>query len=500
MSVILVSVLGPPKYICGTHDVYNLNTWFRANSEYPGYICNRIKHLTGETFIAITHTGAYSGNVMITRDEGHNWTYSPFPGGQPVTLEVGAGYAWISDGQGIWRSRDGINWQLLSGSPSSCNSIAVFPDGKLMAHKADRLYKSPDLGSTWQQIYSPVRGSPFPWYDTTAVSGTPSFALAGKSSSYILASNGASIWRTTDFGNSWTKICSWNTWYIPRELHFVRGSNWVLKLRKLDPSSSQINVICTSFNDGYDWMERFNQDITHEHQIEYIKPLGLLLCGHTRYMTPQPWETWTARYVPALMASWDGGMTFREIVSDTFGQTFSIIAISGYVREPETYNMDVIIKKALTKAYSMGMTVKGSTSKQYTADLLAQKELSKTYNVDMLVKGTAAKTYMMHSAFMQEHQKTYDVKLDVAARIPITYTMDMRTNRRGYAHYNMSCLKFKTDKRNYDMTIIIVNDFTKPIKRDVIQNLPQGFEVTADVSYKITDETRISTQPMIDRY
>lgn len=500
MSVILISVLGPPKYICGTHDVWNLSTWFQANTQYSGYICNRIKHLTGETFVAITHTGSDSGNVMITHDEGHNWTHFPFPGGQPVTLEVGAGYAWISDGSGIWRSYNGYSWTFLQGSPGSCNSIAVFPDGKLMAHCSNKLYKSSDFGNSWQQIYSPTRGSPFPWYDTTAVSGTPSFALAGKNSSYILASNGASIWRSTDFGNSWTKVYSWNTWYIPRELHFIRGSNWVLKLRKLDPTSPQINVICTSFNDGMSWMERFNQDITHEHQIEYIKPLGLLLCGHTKYMTPKPWETWLARYVPALMASWDGGMTFREIVSNTFGQTFSIIAISGYVREPEQYNMDVLIKKAATKSYNTSIVIKGIPSKQYNMDIFSQKEISTSYDIDTLIKGPVIRNFLIRTIIMKVRQNDYNMKTQNAARQSKNYDMRMLAHLVKPYNYLMSCLKFKTDRRSYNMTIIIVRDYTKPIKRDIIQSFPQGFEVTADVSYKIVDEGRISTEPMIDRY
>jgi len=441
---------------------------------------------------------------MRTEDEGHNWTYSAFPGGQPVTLEVGAGYAWISDGSGIWRSRDGKSWEFLEGSPASVTAIAAFPDGKLMAHRGDRLYKSFDLGRNWQQIYSPARGSPFPWFDTTAVPGTPSFALAGASSSYILASNGASIWRSYDFGQSWTKICSWSTWYIPRELHYVRGSNFVLKLRKLDPGSEQINVICTSFDGGATWYERFNQDITAEHQIEYIKPLGLLLCGHTRYMTPHPWETWTARYVPALMASWDGGMTFTEIVSDTFGQTFSIVAIAGCVHEPEVhepeqYQMDTIIKKTNSKSYNMSMRVRGSTVKQYTLDMLSRKQLSVNYNTDVLLKGKATKTYMMYPSIQKTEERSYDMSVPIATRQSMIYDMDMRLIGKRYAHYMMSCLKFKTDSRKYDMTVLIVGDYTKPIKRDVINRLPQGFEVTADVSYKLDDRIALG-QPVIDRY
>jgi len=88
-SVVLVSVLGPPRLLCGTHDFDApiMQEWFNTvPRQFPGYICNRIKHFYADTFLAISH-GPDAAYVLITHDNGHNWSIAKtFPGAQLLTF------------------------------------------------------------------------------------------------------------------------------------------------------------------------------------------------------------------------------------------------------------------------------------------------------------------------------------------------------------------------------------------------------------------------------
>lgn len=477
-SVILISVLGPPRLICGTHDVDDLADWWTTTTprEYPGYICNRIKHLTGETFLAIVHDAANSGYVLITHDQGHNWSVAKrFTSDQPITLEVGNGYAFIGTGSGVYRSRDGYIWTLLPGSPGSIQNFAVFPDGLIMAHNGAKLYRSYNSGDSWEELHSPLRGSPFPWFDTIANPGVPSFAIAGKSSSYIVASMGAALWLTEDFGGSWTKLIQWTTWYIPRELHYTRGSTFILKIRKLMPNVEEINSIAVSSDNCLNFTDKFNQDVTWEHQIEYIPPLDLVLVGHTHYMEPYPFGTWLDRFTPAIMYSDGNALNFTEVVSPVFGRTFSIIAISGWVNEPSSYEMDILLQKTLAKNYSMGIRLKCVPTKNYTMDVQIQKRRTNTLSMDVLLKKTVGKPYQAKIRILKTVEISHTMDITIAQRIGKTYTMDMILKKIGLAYYRMSCPKRKTVTQTFEMGISIVGDYTKPLKRDVMLAFPQPF-------------------------
>jgi photosystem II stability/assembly factor-like uncharacterized protein len=496
-NVILISVLGPPRLICGTNDTGDLSDWWNTTTprEYPGYICNRIKHLTGETFLAITHDAASSGYVLITRDAGHNWTTAHrFESNQPITLEVGNGYAFIGTGSGVYRSRDGITWTLLPGSPGSIQNFAVFPDGKLMGHNGARLYRSYNSGDSWEELHSPLRGAPFIWWDTLANPGSASFAIAGKSSSYIVASMGAALWLTTNFGTSWTKLIQWTSWYIPRELHFTRGNTFILKIRKLDPSVEEINMIAVSSDNCLSFVEKFNQDVTWEHQIEYIAPLDLILVGHTHYMEPYPFETWLDRFTPAIMYSRNNGVSFTEVVSPVFGRTFSIIAISGWVLEAHKgiYLMDITLKKTFAKTFRMGMRLACKPIKNYSMDIRIQGSLPKSYSMDMLLKKTVAIPYQAKIRIMKTVEKSHTMDITIAQRIGKPYTMSMILKKYGFAYYRMSCPKRKTVTTDYGMGISIVGDYTGPLKREVMLAFPQPFALEIEnINYVLRQDITV---------
>ncbi len=498
-SVVLVSVLGPPRLLCGTHDFTPpiMQEWFNTvPRQFPGYICNRIKFFAADTFLAISHSqdAAY---VLITRDNGHNWSVAKtFPGAQLITLDVGAGYAWISTRDGVLRSSDGYNWPMVPGSPGGIRNFVIFPDGRIMAHAGAKLWKCPGLDQPWQEIHSPIRGGILPWWDTTVDPGSVSFAIAGNNTR-IIASNGPTLYETTNFGDSWTKIYTWSTWYIPRELHYTRGSTFVLKLRTLHPGDPQINRIEVSSNNCRSFTYKFDQDVTWEHQIEYVKSMDLLLVGHTRYMEPKPWETWLARFVPAIMYSNGTGNSFTEVVSDTFGQTFSIIAISAGTTNPGAgkapYRMDVLVKKpgvtGVEKPFNMDFRLVRISEVQYGIDTFLEKSVDKTYSMDSLMRKICNRPYSADVLLQDTFSKSYEIKgPSIAVRKTTTYNMDSMMKKRIRAIYGMDFLSKKKVSKRYGMDLIIVGNYIAPLKREVSILFPQPFDLSSEiVGYTLRD-------------
>ncbi len=475
-NVVLVSVLGPPRLLCGTHDLPYMRTWFNTTPRYyPGYICNRIKFLTGETFLAISHDTTPTGYVSITRNQGHNWQVaSTFPGNQITTMEVGAGFAWISTGSGVYRSSNGSNWTFMGG-PGGVRNFVVLPSGRIMAHTGAKLYRSYNLGSNWEEIHSPIRGGIYPWWDTTVDPGSASFAIAGNNSR-IIASNGPTLYESTNFGDSWSKIITWSTWYIPRELHYTRGSTFILKMRTLNPGESAINNIMVSSDNCRSFTTKFVQDVTWEHQIEYIPAFNMVLVGHTRYMEPEPWETWLARFVPAIMYSLNNGQSFTEVVSDTFEQTFSIIAICGGVSNPEEYNMDVILRKWRRKNYSVTTTFKSIKGSNIEMDLLAKKTIPQQYYIDSLLKGTVYHNYLADSLVQKHIENTYTMSPPpLAIRQYEDYNMLARFKKRWHKPLPIDLLTKKTVDRGYGAKMLLVGDYKTPLKRELMLLFPQPY-------------------------
>jgi len=391
-------------------------------------------------------------------------------------MEVGAGYAWISTGSGVYRSSNGKNWTFLGG-PGGIKNFLVYPDGKLMAHHGDKLYRSYNLGNNWEEIHSPIRGGILPWWDTTVDPGQASSAIAG-SKTRVIASNGPTLYESLDFGNTWTKIITWSTWYIPRELHYTRGNTFILKLRTLDPSVSEINNILVSSNNCRSFTVKFNQDVTWEHQIEYIAPLDMILVGHTQYMEPQPWETWLARFVPCLMYSLNNGVSFTQVTSPTFEQTFSIIAISGWVNNPEQYNMDVVLKNWRHKNYSMSTSFKKIRGAQTHMDLLAKKSVPKDYSLDLLAKKSIFPDYDMDTRIQKQINNPYDMKgPTIAARMVADYDMSAIFKKIWRKGLPMDLLSKKGVEKDYGMKLLIVGDYKIPLKRELMLLFPQPYAI-----------------------
>jgi len=206
-------------------------------------------------------------------------------------------------------------------------------------------------------------------------------------------------------------------------------------------------------------------------------------------MTPEPWETWLARYVPAVMYSDGTGNTFTEVVSDTFEQTFSIIAISGWGREPGAYAMDALIKKTgIGKSYHMGMRLQGIPKATYHMDVLLKKSINKTYPIDALIRKTCSRPYLTDVLLQDTFSKDYTMKTSIALRKMSPYTMDFIAKRVGGAPYRMDFLSRKTVSKSYGMDLIIVGNYIAPLKREISLLFPQPFDLSAEVrGYTLRD-------------
>ena len=151
-------------------------------------------------------------------DTSHQWTVSVDPT-DPNTVYVPAGFGSVS--QGLWKTTDaGHDWkQLLSddvihSTSADIYALAINPRDHLQLlvsfHSGWNfgpdagIIESKDGGNTW--ILHPPAGS---W-------GTGHYAFflgrddAGNNSSnyWLLATQGAGYWRTTDAGNTWTQVTS----------------------------------------------------------------------------------------------------------------------------------------------------------------------------------------------------------------------------------------------------------------------------------------------------
>jgi hypothetical protein len=506
-DVILASIMGPPRYIRGTHGVDNIETatWWNMSSpsQYVGYVCYRIKHLTGESFLAILiggegpwdtpHPG--QSQIILSRDSGHNWTLTYHNNSLTMSsLEVGAGYAYVGTGEGILRSNDGENWALLSGSPTNIRNMVIFPDGKIMVTKGDKVYRSLDSGSTWQEVYSPFRGSPYTWLDNEGNPGKASYAIAGKSSNYVVASMGAALWLTVDFGDSWAKIIEWDSRHSPTGLLFTRGSTFILKLRSLSSSGTEeLTEVMVSSDNCHTFVHKFNQEAEWDHQIEYLAPANLILVAHVH---PVYQYTWT----PSILYSEDDGLTFIEklIYPETVGHcsNYGLMAVAGWILEPQRgiYSMDILIKEKFNKNYHMGMRLASKPRKNYTMNIRNKRVgILKTYSMDAVLKKLAiTHSYRNSIRIRKLIGKSYIMDLQIMQRIGKTYAMDMFLTRRGHMVYLMSCLKRKTVTTTYGMGICLVKDYRGPLKRDVMLAFPQPFALEIqNVNYVLNQDITV---------
>jgi hypothetical protein len=170
----------------------------------------------------------------------------------PRTLYVANGYGSES---GVWKSTDGgIDWQQMLPSTSSVaqqtnldvstivtdpykggHVLVAFhgPWGNSAKPQNSGVLESVDGGKTWR-VHEPQRG----WGWGNYVS------FLGNSSTWLMGTQGAGFWRTTNSGNTWTKVASTAVSDGAAAVYRAKNGVWY---------ATAFGTILRSANDGVTW-------------------------------------------------------------------------------------------------------------------------------------------------------------------------------------------------------------------------------------------------------
>ena len=168
-------------------------------------------------------------------------------------------------GSGLYRSTDGgDSWELVSDKPGFAEGVlgrigvAISParSGRVYAlvEAADGeggLYRSDDLGATWEQVsdHRGIQGRP--WYY--------SHVVADPVHADTVYSMNLWAWRSTDGGRSWTQFQT------------PHGDNHGLWIDPSDPSrmiNGNDGGACVSFNAGISWSSIYNQSTAQLYRFD----------------------------------------------------------------------------------------------------------------------------------------------------------------------------------------------------------------------------------------
>lgn len=209
--------------------------------------------------------GTYGSGIFRSNDNGNNWTKLNHP-----NLYVGdllsahnRIYAIISEAEGgpypakIYSSLDlGENWSSSTFIESfSCLTAS---GENLLVGSGFGLYRSTNYGQSWTNI---VNGIP----NNIAVG-----SIASKDSIILFIDGGAGVYRSTDYGLSWNLIII-SGLYSGNKVEYVGDRFYV--------GSSQVNVLFQSLNDGLTWssvqVPLFNSSVTALYGYDNYKFVGL---------------------------------------------------------------------------------------------------------------------------------------------------------------------------------------------------------------------------------
>ncbi len=168
----------------------------RPDTVFYGYACAAAPGYPGRVYL-----GCNNGYLYETTDAGTSWTLAN--SGIPPTASVSGlsisllGPVLAATSSGIYRSADGINWALATGSPTGASSVDFGHPGGSTAWclgRADsiRVYVSTDIGATWR--------CPSPGFATSKVASLHPWFFGDMTA---FANTQIGIFRSTDMGANW---------------------------------------------------------------------------------------------------------------------------------------------------------------------------------------------------------------------------------------------------------------------------------------------------------
>ncbi len=482
-NVVLFSMLYPETRVIGTNDLSNFRSWFYSNALEP-YNIGKIKHVTGDVFVATVSRGT-SGSVWITYNAGHKFE-KVLSCGTPSALARGQdGMLFLTAGGTVYRSQNGKNWYSVSGAPNIQN-YACCMGGLIFGHDGTRVYRSRNNGLLpWETVYD---------WRSSGNTGIPSNAIAANSTgSKVMISSGPVLKFSTTQGDSWTQKTSWDNWNVPRELHYLNGSTWLLKMRHIAEDLGSIQI---TNNDGGSWTKKFNQYVIHDHQIEYLRNLGLIICGHTRYAVPGVPSI--PHYVPSIMVSRNMGSSFTEYVFEDQERFFSVLAISGtsgvseYYDKKKSYNVDVLLRKMRVKPFSANLSLKAKPTKSIDANVVLQKDRALAFDMNALIKKQRGTPLSVNALLKKTLSSGYGMDVITVQRLHKNYVANMLIQNTHKRVIDIDALFRKNIMKGYGMRLFITDSHFDNIKTEMARSVPQAFNIDSPpICHKLLADIQI---------
>jgi len=184
----------------GSGGIYSSNNYGLRWQRYAGESGQDIRFLTAAPDQPQTLFAAGYHGLFKSIDGGKTWTgktsLTAGAGHVMALLALPHGVLLAGTDQGLFRSTDGVGWQLAAGVSGGINSMELSGDHMVSALSARGAFVSTDAGATWRACSEPAPSTV--WYGLAFDSGRNEGAAA-------LAATSTGLFRSTDGCRTWTK-------------------------------------------------------------------------------------------------------------------------------------------------------------------------------------------------------------------------------------------------------------------------------------------------------
>ena len=222
------------------------------------------------------YDGDFRNDVWRSTDKGVTWTqmtaaagWSPRHGQSSVSLPdgsivlMGSAGVWPINND-VWRSTDyGATWTRLTAnagwSPRMSHSSVVMPDGSIVlmggydgSGYLNDVWRSTDYGATWTRMTSNAGWSARAWQSSVAMpDGSIVFMAGGDNNAGGWKSD---VWRSTDYGATWTRMTSNAGWSARIEQSsVVMPDGSIILMGGKDSIDNIMNDVWRSTDNGATW-------------------------------------------------------------------------------------------------------------------------------------------------------------------------------------------------------------------------------------------------------